>query len=125
MHFDGGWGALLVCVWLRLRIEARIRAREVSIAPSRLVRRVSEMSSGEILGRRLEGETPAALMRMSTGCCEGLVHYIGAKGRGGITISFSSSRIHDPGSDTSPIRRLILPFDCVCCPSPSNPGVCC
>lgn len=70
MHFDGGWGAFLVCVRLRLRIEARIRAREVSIAPSRFVRRVSEMSSGVSLGRRLEGETPAAFMRMSTGCCE-------------------------------------------------------
>lgn len=79
MHLDTGRGALfeLGCsdesllrlrffCFRALRSEARRRAREVMIAPSRFVRRVWEMSVGEILGRRLLMEMPAALMRMST-----------------------------------------------------------
>lgn len=51
---------------LLVRIKERIIAREVVIAPSRLVRRVSEISAGAMRGRRLVFVTPAALIRMST-----------------------------------------------------------
>lgn len=72
MHFDGfapspeEEGEIRL-VFMRLRTTARIKAREVRIAPWRFVRMVREMSSGSVLGRRLEGEIPAALTRMSTG----------------------------------------------------------
>lgn len=51
---------------MRLRIEARINAREVSIAPSRLVRRIVEISSSSDLGRMFDIEIPAALTKIST-----------------------------------------------------------
>lgn len=68
MHFDGG---LVLAVGslrfrTRLRMEARINARDVSIAPSRLVRRIVEISSSSDLGRMFDIEIPAALTRMST-----------------------------------------------------------
>lgn len=59
----GGVRALFV---LLVRIKERIIAREVVIAPSRFVRRVSEISAGAMRGRRLVFVTPAALIRMST-----------------------------------------------------------
>lgn len=68
MHFDGDF--IVVVWWLflflkRLRINARIRAREVKIAPSRFARSVCEISSGLVLGRMEEMDMPAALTRMS------------------------------------------------------------
>lgn len=69
MHLEG-MGVVLVAVrsFIRLRIDARTRAREVSRDPSRFVRRTCEISFGSVLGRTLDVEMPAALIRMSTGC---------------------------------------------------------
>ena len=73
MHFEGGGasaeGAAADRIFTLLRMEARTSAREVSRAPSRFVRRTCEMSDGSVRGRMLELEIPAALTRMSTGCC--------------------------------------------------------
>ena len=68
MHFDGDLVPAVESFRFRtrLRIEARINAREVSIAPSRLVRRIVEISSSSDLGRMFDIEIPAALTRMST-----------------------------------------------------------
>lgn len=67
MHFDGLFlAAGSFRLRIRLRIEARINAREVIIAPSRFVRNVLEISSSSDLGRMLDMEIPAALTRMST-----------------------------------------------------------
>lgn len=69
MHLEGMEVVLSTArFFIRLRIDARMRAREVSREPSRFVRRTSEMSFGSVLGRTLDVEIPAALMRMSTGC---------------------------------------------------------
>lgn len=67
IHFEGG-RVSPVRPFNLLRREARRRARDVKIAPSRFVRRVCETSSGDVLGRILELEIPAALIRISTGC---------------------------------------------------------
>ena len=56
---------LLLLFFKRPRMEARINARDVSIAPSRFVRRVLEMSSGSAFGKMEETEMPAALTRIS------------------------------------------------------------
>lgn len=68
MHFEGDLvptaGSLRFRI--RLRMEARINAREVSIAPWRLVRRIVEISSSSDLGRMFDIEIPAALTRIST-----------------------------------------------------------
>lgn len=79
MHLDdddAGFPLVLVVVvvvdfFIRLRIEARMNAREVRRAPSRFVRRIREISVGSDLGRMEEMERPAALMRMSgfVVCC--------------------------------------------------------
>lgn len=68
MHFDRTLipAAESLRFRIRLRIEARINAREVRIAPSRLVRKVVEISSSSDLGRIFDTEIPAALTRMST-----------------------------------------------------------
>lgn len=72
MHFDGGLLAPgLDTLWrlrlrVRARIEARRRARDVRIAPSRFVLRVWDISDSSDLGRMLEVDWPAALTRMST-----------------------------------------------------------
>lgn len=68
MHFEKGFfpTAGSFRLRIRLRIEARNNAREVSIAPSRFVRRIVEMSSSSDLGRMFDIEIPAALTRMST-----------------------------------------------------------
>lgn len=71
IHFERGFASVesLLRVRTRLRIAARIRAREVSTAPSRFVRRIWEMSASSDLGRILEIEIPAALTRTSTVAC--------------------------------------------------------
>lgn len=71
IHFERGVApvASFLRVRTRLRIAARIRAREVSTAPSRFVRRIWEMSASSDLGRILEMEIPAALTRISTVAC--------------------------------------------------------
>lgn len=69
MHLEGMKVVLSAArSFMRLRIDARTSAREVSREPSRFVRRTCEMSFGSVLGRTLDVEIPAALMRMSTGC---------------------------------------------------------
>lgn len=68
MHLDAAVLPLVVGVldlFIRLRIDARMKARDVSSAPSRFVRRMREISVGSNLGRIEEMERPAALMRMS------------------------------------------------------------
>lgn len=71
IHFDDAGfplvlvGVVVVDFFIRLRIEARMNAREVRRAPSRFVRRIREISVGSDLGRMEEMERPAALMRMS------------------------------------------------------------
>ena len=67
IHLDSG-RVSPVRLFSLLRREARRRARDVKIAPSRFVRRVCEISSGDVLGRIFEWEIPAALIRMSTDC---------------------------------------------------------
>lgn len=68
MHLEGMKVVLSAArSFMRLRIDARTSAREVSREPSRFVRRTCEMSFGSVLGRTLDVEIPAALMRMSTG----------------------------------------------------------
>lgn len=77
MHFDDAGlalvlvGVVVVGFFIRLRIEARMKAREVRRAPSRFVRRIREISVGSDLGRMEEMERPAALTRMSgfVACC--------------------------------------------------------
>jgi hypothetical protein len=77
MHFEGGlpepWAGVLgrFLERARPRIEARRRAREVKIAPSRFVDRMREISDRSDLGRMLEVDWPAALTRMSTDSCTG------------------------------------------------------
>lgn len=111
MHLEGGLVPVAESLRLRtrLRIAARSNAREVSIAPSRFVRRVWEISANSDLGRMFEIEMPAALTRMST------LAYKVVRNEGSfwqrklrLTISFSSSRIHEPASPTSPTSRRTL-----------------
>lgn len=68
MHFEVTFWLTLGSFLLRrrLRIEARINAREVSIAPSRFVRRIVEISSSSDLGKMFDMEIPAALTSTST-----------------------------------------------------------
>lgn len=71
IHFDGSLVAAAGSLRLRtrLRIAARIKAREVSIAPSRFVRKIWEISATSERGRMLDMEMPAALTRTSTFAC--------------------------------------------------------
>lgn len=71
MHFEGGFCPASVFLRSRIRLlrAARRNAREVSIAPSRLVRRTWEMSSNSSFGRIFETDIPAALTRTSTPAC--------------------------------------------------------
>lgn len=61
--------ALLLWLFARVRMQARSRARDVKMAPSRFVCRICEISSGGNLARMLERGIPAELIRMSTLAC--------------------------------------------------------
>lgn len=80
MHFDAGASVASAApprFRTQLRMAARRNAREVSSAPSRFVRRICAISAGSVRGRMVEPVMPAALTRMSTGCCGAQLRVIG------------------------------------------------
>ena len=100
-----------VCLLTRLRMEARIKALDVSMAPRRFVSSNLVMFSGSVFGKMDEMDIPAALTRTSTDSFQVSilfppVKYVDEPPRH--TNSLSNSRNHDEAvSATSPVSRLM------------------